>query len=314
MGELERILRLARVLGTEGDADVELGIGDDAAVLRADLGAAGRLVWTVDAQIENVHFRRAWLSWKDLGYRSFVAAASDVSAMGASPWCALSALSLSDAVKEDDLDELARGQREAADATRSRVIGGNLSGGPIVTVTTTVLGKCERPLRRKGARPGDGLWVAGELGLAAAGRRALERGEGGVAVEGAIHAWRRPTPRVAEGLAMAGAAHAAIDVSDGLAIDVGRVAEASGVAIVLDRRNLLARAGKPLEDAARATASDAFELILGGGEDYALVAASSAPIAGFAPVGEVREGQGVFVRDEQGERRFDTLPGFDHFR
>jgi thiamine-monophosphate kinase len=315
VGELERVLRLARIfdaLGTGDGAGVALGIGDDAAVL---LAGDERLVWTVDTHVEDVHFRREWLSWKDLGYRSFVAAASDVSAMGGSPWCALSALSLDERMTDEDLDELTRGQKEAADAALARVVGGNLSRGALVTVTTTVLGKAERPLTRSGAKVGDGLWVAGGLGLAAAGLRALEQGARGPEVDAAIHAWRRPRPRVAEGLAMAASANAAIDVSDGLAIDVGRLANASSVTVVLDRQQLLSVAGALLERAAAGIQADAFELILGGGEDYALVAASPNPIAGFARIGEIRSGHGVIIRNERGEEeRLAALPGFDHFR
>lgn len=321
MGERERILRLAELFRTAELGDVEQGIGDDAAVLRAPGGLGGspsvpaaRLVWTIDAQVEDQHFRRAWLSWRDLGYRSFVAAASDVSAMGGSPWCALSALSLTASMTDDDTEELARGQKEAADATGARVVGGNLSKGEIVTVTTTLLGKAERPVSRSGAQPGDGLYVVGELGLAAVGLRALERGVSDAAVETAVHAWKRPTPRVAEGLALSASAHAAIDVSDGLALDVARIAEASGVGVVLDRRWLSSLAGESLERAARAVGADAFELILGGGEDYALVAVSDVPIVGFSRIGEIREGEGVFVRGEHGDERLHDLPGFDHFR
>jgi thiamine-monophosphate kinase len=312
VGELARIKRLAALFGIAATEDLELGIGDDAAVILPS--GEERLVWTVDTQIEGQHFRLGWLSFLDLGYRSFVAAASDVSAMGGSPWLALSALSLSSATTEDDMEQLARGQKEASEATGARVVGGNLSKAAIVTVTTTVLGKVVRPLTRSGARVGDGVWVAGELGLAAAGLRALERADTAVALDAAVHAWRRPTPRVAEGLAMTTSAHAAIDVSDGLATDVARIAEASQVEVVLDRRLLLARATDSLARASHALGIDPFALILGGGEDYALVATSTEPVAGFSRVGEVREGHGVVVRTEEGDERLRDLPGFDHFR
>ena len=126
-GEGLRIRRLMELFGLPSGESVELGIGDDAAVLRPRAGST--LVWTVDAHIENVHFRRQWLSWRDCGYRSFIAAASDVSAMGASAWCALSSLSLTPDLSDTDLEQLALGQRAAANAVGAHVVGGNLSGG-----------------------------------------------------------------------------------------------------------------------------------------------------------------------------------------
>ncbi len=310
MGERERIRRLSALFDAFEDEGIELGIGDDAAILRAPGGR--EIVWTVDAHVEKVHFERRWLTWEDCGYRSFIAAASDVSAMGAAPWCALGALSLTPDVTDLDLEAIADGQNVAARAVGARMVGGNLSAGEIVTLTTSVLGLATRAIRRRGARVGDGLWIAGEVGLAAAGLRALRLGKGGTGAEQAVLAWRRPAPRVVEGLAMAAVAHAAIDVSDGLACDAGHLAEASGVCAVIDRALLLAHGGEALARTAEAVGADPVDLALHGGEDYALVAASSAAIEGFSRVGEVREGAGVYVRDEGAERRLDGR-GFDHF-
>ena len=153
------------------------------------------------------------------------------------------------------------------------VVGGNLSRGPSLSIATTLLGKCERAVERSGARAGDGVWMAGRVGLAAAGMKALERGlADGAWVAAAVEAWRRPRALVTEGARMAGVAHAAIDVSDGLARDAGHMAEASGVALVLDEALLLA--DEELAAAARALDQRAIDLALYGGEDYALVAAS----------------------------------------
>ncbi len=109
---------------------------------------------------------------------------------------------------------------------------------------------------------------------------------------------------------MSRVAHAAIDVSDGLARDAGHVAEASAVCIVLDEGPLLAQ--PELVAAASALGVDAIDLALHGGEDYALVAASPAPIAGFRRIGEVRPGRGLVLRTPAGERPIEPL-GFDHF-
>jgi thiamine-monophosphate kinase len=316
MNERERIAMLASTLGSgvvQAGIDVEVGIGDDAAVL-ASSHAKARLVWTIDEQVEGVHFRRDLVSWRDIGWRSFMAAASDVAAMGAVPWCALSALVIPDDVGEAALEDIARGQSAAAEAVAAPVVGGNLSRGPSergLSIATTLLGTCDQAIVRSGARAGDGVWLAGSVGLAAAGLKALKRG---LAENGqlgpSIAAWRTPHALVAAGRMMAAVAHAAIDVSDGLARDAGHVAAASGVCVVLDEAALLADA--MLVAAAAAIGERALDLALHGGEDYALVAASSVPIPGFRWIGEVRDGQGLVLRSADGERPIEPL-GFDHF-
>jgi thiamine-monophosphate kinase len=312
MDERGRIAMLARTLAqgpAEGDTGVEVGIGDDAAVL-ATSHAPSRLVWTIDEQVEGVHFRRNLVSWRDLGWRSFMAAASDVAAMGALPWCALCALVLPDDIDDAALEEIARGQRDASAAIRAPVVGGNLARGPrahALSIATTVLGTCDHAVERRGARAGDGVWMAGRVGLAGAGFRALERG---IDDAEAVAAWRTPRALIAEGRAMAVVAHAAVDVSDGLARDAGQLAESSGVCVVLDEAALLSDSA--LIAAAAALGESALGLALHGGEDYALVVASSVPIPGFRRIGEVREGAGVMLRGAGGERAIEPR-GFDHF-
>jgi thiamine-monophosphate kinase len=305
--ELQRIAMIARALAAPAPG-VRTGIGDDAAVLDSP---GGRIVWTIDEQVEGVHFRRDLLAWRDVGWRSFMAAASDVAAMGAVAWCALAALVLPDDVDDAALAEIIRGQREAAEAAGAPVVGGNLARGPALSIATTLLGTCERAIERRGARPGDGVWLAGRVGLAAAGLRALEQGR---AVDDrlglVIAAWRSPVALLSEGRAMAPSAHAAIDVSDGLARDCGHVAEASGVCVVLDEAALL---GDPaLVDAAAVLGLDPLDLALGGGEDYALVCAGDAAVAGFRRIGDVRPGRGIVLRSADGERPIEPT-GFDHW-
>jgi thiamine-monophosphate kinase len=307
MDERARIAMLARVLGA-GAPGVRVGIGDDAAVLEATGGAL--LVWTVDEQVEGVHFRRDLVSDRDIGWRSFMAAASDVAAMGAAPWCALCAIVVPDGVDDVALEAVAGGQREAAETVGAPVVGGNLSRGPALSIATTLLGRCARAIERRGAVAGDGVWLAGSVGFASAGLRALKQGMLAPATDTAVVAWRRPRALVAEGRAMATVAHAAVDVSDGLARDAGHIAEASGVCIVIDEEPLLAQ--HDLVTAASALGADALDLALHGGEDYALVAASPVPIAGFRHIGEVRPGRGLLLRAPSGERPIEPL-GFDHF-
>jgi thiamine-monophosphate kinase len=317
MDEKRRIAMLAHLLYAEGaeDAGVEVGIGDDAAVLAASHAARSHLVWTIDEQVEGVHFRREFLSWHDVGWRSFMAGASDITAMGAVPWCALSALSLSDDVSDAALEEIALGQGEAAAAVRAPVVGGNLSrvlGEKALSITTTLLGTCERAVERRGARPGDALWMAGHVGLATAGLKTLQRrADHRAPLAAAVAAWRSPRALVAEGRAMAVVANAAVDVSDGLALDAGHLGEASGVCVVLYEANLLA--DETLCAAAELLGESPLELALYGGEDYALVVASSVPIPGFRRIGHVREGEGVMLRGEGGEEKEIEAKGYDHF-
>lgn len=307
MTERARIDALRSILAPAGPTPgLALGIGDDAAVLEPP---AGKLVLTVDEQVEGTHFRRAWLSLFDLGYRATMAAASDVAAMAARPWVATASLVLPDDVTDADLAELARGQASAAAELGAPIVGGNLARGAQLSIATTVLGVADAPLTRAGARVGDAIWVAGALGLAGACWRARARGiEPSAAVQ---HAWARPRARIEDGLRLHGVAHAAIDVSDGLARDLGHVARASGVRVVLEATALDAAIAPELAAVATQLGLAARDLVLGGGEDYALVAASPVALPGFVRIGACVAGEGVVVRE--GGREIEVDLGFDHF-
>ncbi len=311
--ELERVALLAARFGRRAPGAL-VGIGDDAAVLDP---VSSPLVWTIDAQVEGTHFRLDWLSWRDVGWRSFMAAASDLAAMGASPVAALSALVLSEHVDDPALDALAEGQAEAAGVVGAPVVGGNLARGSETSITTTVLGCADRAILRSGARAGEGLYLAGAVGMAAAGLAALERGAGGSSadIDACIEAWRRPRALIAEGRAMRGTATAGVDVSDGLSRDASHLAEASGVTLVLDEAMLRGRASGALERAATALGRDVLDLVLGGGEDYALLVTSPSPINGFDRIGSVESGApGIVLAKVDGTRVPVDPRGFDHFK
>jgi thiamine-monophosphate kinase len=219
-------------------------------------------------------------------------------------------------VSDEDLAVIAAGQREAAEAMGAAVIGGNLARGGELSITTTALGEAARPLSRAGARPGDGLWIAGPIGLAAAGLGWLLRGgaiEGEAAIA-AVGAWRRPRAFIEAGLAAGPIATAAIDVSDGLAQDVGHLARASSVRAILDEGALVSA---ELAAAAAGIGRDPRELALHGGEDYALVVAlpAGAAIAGFRCIGRCEAGEAeVLLAGADGSLRPVEGRGFDHFR
>ena len=321
MSEQSRLEHLRRLFsGASLPEGVTTGIGDDAAVLAAE---SASLVWTIDAAVEGVHFRRDWMSLEDIGYRSLMAAASDLAAMGARPRGVLSALVLPAGFGDEELDRLARGQAEAAGALGTAVIGGNLARGSEFSVTTTVLGAARKPLLRRGAAAGDTVAVAGVLGLAGAGVQALARGAAisgdartpQTAIDHAIAAYRRPRALLEAGLTAAPLARAAIDVSDGLALDAGRLAKESGVAILLDADEVTSAGGDALVAAATALSLDALDLALHGGDDYALVMAfpKGAIPAGFRAIGTCEAGSGLLLRSAEGARLALEPRGYDHF-
>lgn len=274
------------------------------------------LVWTVDAAVEGVHFRRDWMSLEDIGFRSLMAAASDLAAMGARPRGVLCSLVLPPDFGDEELDQIARGQADATAALGTAVVGGNLSRGTELSVTTTALGAAKHALLRAGAKPGDVVAVAGPLGLAAAGIAALQRGYRGPAVERAIAAYRRPRALIEPGANAAPRAHAAIDVSDGLTLDVSRMAAESSVSIVLEAKNVRAAGGSDLRAAAEALSLDPLELALYGGDDYALVMAfAPADVAPpFVRIGTCAEGRGISLLGDDGDVRPLEPRGYDHFR
>ena len=310
--EFERIRRLQALFGGP-PAGVVLGIGDDAAIV--DLASLavpdGKLVWTVDTCVEHVHFNRSIAGWYDVGWRSFMAAASDLAAMAANPVAALSALALAPDVDDAALDALAAGQRDAARTVLTAVVGGNLSRGGETSITTTLLGVSTTCPRRDGARPGDVVALAGDVGLAGAGLRSLLRDPLAApvpALRAAIQAWLHPAARIEDGLRAGPLASALIDVSDGLAQDASHVAQASSVRIDFDPGAFV---GALLVSAAASLGVSALDLALHGGEDYALLGAfpqGHVPDA-FVVIGACTEGQGVWV----GGRRVEPA-GHDHFR
>ena len=238
-GEFERIRYLRSLFGTPSPS-VALGIGDDAALIEPP--ASGRLVWTVDASVESIHFRRDMLSWHDVGYRSFMAAASDLAAMSATPIGALSSLLLPQDFPDENLFALAQGQKHAAQELNTAIIGGNLSAANTVSVTTTHLGSASKAPRRDGARPGDLVALCGDVGLAAAGLHLLLHNPTHHPTSDAEHlaltAWRQPQARITQGMHSQHAT-SLIDVSDGLSQDASHIADASHVSIHIDTSQLI---------------------------------------------------------------------------
>jgi len=171
------------------------GVGDDAALVRAPRGDT--IVVSVDDHIEGRHFRREWLSPREIGYRAVAAALSDLAAMAARPAGVLVAFGVPRGWRESLMD-IADGIGDAVKSVRTKILGGNLSDAGALSITTTVLGSAFAPLRRSGARAGDSVYVTGRLGaptLAIAARRA-----GRVPNDLVRARLARPTPRIFEAI------------------------------------------------------------------------------------------------------------------
>jgi len=311
--EFDRVRAIARALGP-----LAAGLGDDCAILPEVSGS--NLVLSTDVSVEEVHFRREWLGPAEIGWRAAATALSDLAAAGAEAIGLLAAVTVPRDTREKQLAELMQGVGEAVGSVGGVVLGGDLSGGPAWSLAITVVGRATRPLSRRGAKAGDGVWVTGMLGGA---RAAVDSWRQGREPEPeARRAFGRPEPRIAAGRALAArGATALIDLSDGLASDARHLAAASAVElrIELDRLPVAASAGK----SAQAAGVSPAEFAARGGEDYELLASLPASFddAGaqaflketgllLTRIGQVLTGTGTQLLLKGAEV---TLTGFDHF-
>lgn len=298
--------------------DVVRGIGDDCAVITPPDGRD--LVMSADALIEDVHFRHKWTSWRDLGYKSMAVNLSDIAAMGATPHGALVTLGLRADTDADDVMAFYDGAAEVLIPLGAAIVGGDIVASPTATsISVTAYGSIAHGAAalRSGARVGDGVWVTGTLGDSAAGLLLLDGGHADFPALVSRHS--RPSSRVeaASSLIVTCAVHAMMDISDGLAGDVGHLCRESGLGVVIDETAL------PISDDLRAACVrfgwSVQALAIYGGEDYELLftLASSAdpPMIGVpvTRIGVVQAEPGVRLRDADGSVTPVTTRAFQHF-
>jgi thiamine-monophosphate kinase len=302
---------------------VIVGPGDDAAVVEPQRGALD--VVTTDALVEGIHFDRRFCPPDAIGHKALAVNLSDLAAMGASPRAALLSLVLPDGLPVADVDALLDGLLLLAGRHTVSFVGGNItrSPGPLVIDVTAIgsIGR-RRILTRSGARPGDEVFVTGTLGAGAMGLRAF-RDE--VHEPAAQERYLRPEPRVRAGMLLGRnkAATACIDLSDGLADGLRRLAEASGVGIAVDETVL------PIDEAVlrwcEQHRADPTVEAVAGGDDYELLFTSRPAQRGrlravrqhvgdlpITKIGIVTKEQKVVLKSSAGERDFPR--GFEHFR
>lgn len=298
-----------------------LGVGDDAALVAVAPGH--ELAASTDMLVEGTHFFPD-VSPEALGHKALAVNLSDLAAMGATPRWAMLALSLPSA-DAGWIRDFATGFLALAGKHDVDLIGGDTTRGPR-TICVQVMGEVKqgRALRRDGAKPGDDVWISGQLGAAALAV-AHRKGEIALPAEALRHCTERldrPLPRVALGGRLIGLANSAIDVSDGLVGDLGHICERSHVGAEID----LAAIPCPAELVPLRHHAVMTRAILAGGDDYELCF-TAAPAQGrqietlagnldlaLTRIGRITAGDAVTVRDETGQPMALQEKGFDHFR
>ncbi len=321
--EFDRIARFFAPLAEASDG--AMGLKDDAALFETT-GGRGTVV-TADALVAGVHFPEN--EPPDLIAKKLLRVnLSDLAAMGAVPRASILVLALPGQVDDDWLEAFAAGLKEDQESFGVTLIGGDMvaTPGPL-TLSLTLLGEAgeQGAMVRSGAQAGDMVFVSGTIGDAALGLKILGgelTGPDQTAADFLIDRYRLPQPRLELGRRLRGLARSGMDISDGLAADMGHICEASGVGARLDAS--LA----PLSEAARAmlaTNPSLVETLLGGGDDYELLftaaperepeitALGNAIGLQLTAVGTILEGRGVTVDDGQGAEIVLNHPGYKHF-
>ncbi len=326
--EYQLIEALASQLSKGDSASVYRSIGDDTAVVRPP---RGKMLLTCDMLVEGVHFRLDFSTPFQLGWKALAVNLSDLAAMGGEPLYALISLGL--AAEELDSEfyhQLYRGLNELAELSSLQVVGGDTvhTSGPLV-IDLSLVGCCSnhRPVLRTGARPGQVLAVTGKLGASAAGLQWLLENhdqEASSVVEEAIDIHLQPSPRLEEGALAATCMEegAMIDLSDGLAGDLGHICRESGVSALLEEDKI--PLAQSTIEVAEALDRNPLEWALHGGEDYELLMAVEPKDIGkikrgiealgtpLTVIGEISKGEGEVILHRSGGSLQLQRGGYTH--
>ena len=301
------IARLRDLFHTSFQTQVQVGIGDDAAVIKS---SNNKLVATVDMAVEDIHFNKKWSTPFQIGAKLTTANLADIFAMGAIPKYLLVAAGISELNNSETVTELAKGIRSVADKFEVTVIGGDLSKSEKMTLSITALGELsDQPILRSGARVGDLIYLSSLTGLSAAGlailNRELDRPR--YVVEAHLN------PKLVAPEKLIKVATSMCDVSDGLATDASHLSHASNVNFNLSK-DLISQAAdfKDLAELAKELGEDVFDWILTGGEDHfflATVGKENESNELGIQIGSVGKGEGKLLLDGVEIKK----TGYQHF-
>jgi thiamine-monophosphate kinase len=301
------IAQLRDLFHTSFQTGVEIGIGDDAAVV---LASNKKLVATVDMAVEDIHFKREWSTPFQIGAKLTTANLADIFAMGATPKYLLVAAAITEVNNSQMVSELAKGIRSVADKFEVAVIGGDLSRAEKMSLSITALGEIsEKPITRSGAKVGDIVYVSALPGLSAAGLAILTRGldRPRYVVEAHLN------PKLSAPNKLIQVATSMCDISDGLVTDASHIASASTVRINLSKNKLIAGSDfKDLAELAVELGEQVFDWILTGGEDHFFLATVDPKNAGDElglEIGVVEAGGGEVLLDGEKIQK----AGYQHF-
>ena len=301
------IAQLRDLFHTSFQTGVEIGIGDDAAVV---LASNKKLVATVDMAVEDIHFKREWSTPFQIGAKLTTANLADIFAMGATPKYLLVAAAITEVNNSQMVSELAKGIRSVADKFEVAVIGGDLSRAEKMSLSITALGEIsEKPITRSGAKVGDIVYVSALPGLSAAGLAILTRGldRPRYVVEAHLN------PKLSAPNKLIQVATSMCDISDGLFTDASHIASASTVRINLSKNKLISGSDfKDLAELAVELGEQVFDWILTGGEDHFFLATVDPKNASDEiglEIGVVEAGGGEVLLDGEKIQK----AGYQHF-
>jgi thiamine-monophosphate kinase len=311
-GEFALIERISRKIR---DKNILTQIGDDAAVIRI---GGGLMLFTTDTLVEDDHFSLRWSSPYQIGMKAMEINVSDIAAMGGVPKYVLISLCLKKTSEVEFVDGLYKGIYAVAKKYGFEVVGGNMTHGKQVVIDVCMIGETQKPVLRSGAKAGDLICVTGDLGKSKAGLELFRRFGAGAKRFAAAKPHLEPKARLSESKIIARFAGAMIDVSDGLAPEVGHICEMSRVGAIIYAEKI--PVSSETKKAAQLLKKKALDFALYGGEDFELVftlnekrlAQLKKQLRNFSVVGKIlNKGEGICLL-ENGKKK-NLGKGYDHF-